>query len=173
MGLFSFLEKSDESLAETTSADTSGMPPNTLNVDDSESAKTLRAAKPKTDKGAITGTGTSGVSDADRERLAQQIKSLEDLMDPKVWRATMSAPGDAMHTLTGKDYWELSTDEQDTLAKTGAATARCFMLVDPKWLALTLFSFSLLSIYGSRTMRELRERAAEKKNALPKAETKV
>jgi hypothetical protein len=72
-----------------------------------------------------------------------------------------------MVAVTGKKHWELSDDERDTLAKTGAATARCFAVTDPKWLALSLFSFSVISIYGGRLLKDFKDRVEEKKKNLP------
>jgi hypothetical protein len=166
--MFDFLKDfGGEKDQEVSTADAGGNPPAGMRVENSESAKTLREAKGKGSQKPESGGGTSSAQSGNDLALAQQIKALDDLLDPKVWRAAMSAPGDAMVVMTGKKYWEITADESDTLAKTGAATARCFMLTDPKWLALSLFSFSILSIYGSRAMKEIMERKAAKTNTLP------
>lgn len=141
-----------------------------LRVENSESAKTLRAAKSKGGAKPESGSGTPLLEDRNATTLAEQAKVLEALLDPKVWKGAVAAPGDAMHALTGKEYWELSDEEKDTLAKTGAATARSFMVTDPKWLALSLFAFSVLSIYGSRMMKDLQERKQAKTNPSPVAQ---
>lgn len=170
MGIFSFLSSQDDKQSDLAgddieSAPVSGYSSSTLRVENSESAATIRKAKQARPKKDDAAGGTFSLENRDAEAFAQQAKILENLLDPKVWRGAVAAPGDAMVAVTGRMHWKLYDDETDTLAKTGAATARCFMVTDPKWLALSLFGFSLLSIYGSRFMKDVKDRNDALKNA--------
>lgn len=120
--------------------------------------KQRRGRPSKSEKRAFT------FEDAD---VAERAKALDLIFDEKAWKGAVGAPGDAAFALTGKEYWQLSEEEKDTLAKTGAATARAFLITDPRWLALSLFSLSILSIYGSRLMKHVAEKNAEKKKNEP------
>lgn len=167
MGMFDWIGKSDDAEDKNILAQTeSGGSTSGVRVETSESARVVREAKQKKDKGDDSGKRTFSLADDNAAIIAaEQSKVLDALLDPKVWRGAVAAPGDAMVVLTGKQYWELSDDERDTLAKTGAATARCFAVTNPKWLALTLFSFSVISIYGSRCMKSVLEKKETEKAA--------
>lgn len=143
----------------------SNIPPIGLRMETTESAKVISAASSKRREQSDSGKGVDPVATANAASIVEQAKILDALLDPKVWRGAVAAPGDMMVAVTGKKHWELSDDERDTLAKTGAATARCFAVTDPKWLALSLFAFSVISIYGGRMMKDMKDKADEKKNA--------
>jgi hypothetical protein len=179
---FSFLNPNENTESDNPLAGNSETtPPAGLRVESSAAAKVVAEAersRPTSDKSGGSAfslsNGSAGKTDtqisaAANAQLQNNIRALEDLLDPKVWKGAMGAPGLALSAITNKDYWELSDEEKDTLAKTGAATARVLMVHDPRWLALSLFGFSVISIYGSRAVKYFEERRAEKKNALPKA----
>jgi len=159
---FSFLKGGDKTEnAENAEEIESNSAPTGLRVETTQSAETVRTVserkRTKDKSGKSTFSFEAGNSDA--AAIEQQAKILDAILDPKVWRGAVAAPGDMMVAITGKAHWELSDDERDTLAKTGAATARAFAVTDPKWLALSLFSFSVLSIYGGRMVKDLQDRA--------------
>jgi hypothetical protein len=156
------VETPENILAETESS----VAPSLMRVETSESAKVIREAKQKKREKDDSEKRTFTLAGSDTALLAEQAKVLDALLDPKVWRGAVAAPGDMMVAVTGKKHWELSDDERDTLAKTGAATARCFAFTDPKWLALSLFSFSILSIYGGRMVKDLKDNADAKRGAV-------
>lgn len=179
--MFEFLKgKSDDNTSENMAlpgAD-AGAPASTpLNVGTSSSSATVNAAasgrrKKRGNAGetAFTLEDGSGAKPALSLEQQQQLKMLEDLFNPKVWKSAVGAPGDAMVMATGKEYWKISEDEKETLAITGAATARAFAVTDPRWLALSLFGFSILTVYGSRALKHLQEKRAEMRNDQPKPE---
>jgi hypothetical protein len=156
--------------AEIDSADSSTGPTSNLRLETSESAKVIQEVskrkRTKDDSGGGAFTFAEKPS-ATTTAAIEAAKILDAILDPKVWRGAVAAPGDMMVAVTGKKHWELSDDERDTLAKTGAATARCFAVTDPKWLALSLFSFSVISIYGGRLLKDFKDRVEEKKKNLP------
>jgi len=135
--------------------------PSGLRVETTQSAETVRTVserkRAKDKSGKSTFSFEAGNSDA--TAIEQQAKILDAILDPKLWRGAVAAPGDMMVAITGRKHWELSDDERDTLAKTGAATARAFAVTDPKWLALSLCAFSVISIYGGRMIKDLQDRA--------------
>jgi hypothetical protein len=163
MGMFDWLAGAEN--AQTDKEDTSNAPAGGLRVETSESAKVIAETKRASNKQPESGSRTFTLESGDTaQAIAEQAKILDAILDPKVWRGAVAAPGDMMVAVTGKAHWELSQDERDTLAKTGAATARCFAMTDPKWLALTLFSFSVLTIYGGRVMKDLNDKRDALKN---------
>lgn len=169
MGLFDWMNNAGESDAEISTEAQSNLAPTGLRVEDSESAKVIADAKSKGGRKTKSDGGTfkleKGDADPNADAIANAQKILDAILDPKVWKGAVAAPGDMMVAVTGKEHWELSEDERETLAKTGAATARAFALTDPKWLALSLFSFSVLSIYGGRMMKDIKDKRDAKKNA--------
>ena len=167
-GLFdSWFKPADENAQANGSEIESNVAPTGLRLETSESAKIIadaasgRKQKPKSAGGTFTLESGNAGKDQSAENAA---KILDAILDPKVWRGAVAAPGDMMYVVTSKEHWLLSEDERDTLAKTGAATARAFAVTDPKWLALSLFAFSVLSIYGGRIMKDISDKKAEKKN---------
>ena len=48
------------------------------------------------------------------------------------------------------------------MAETGSICARNFVKTDPKWLALILFSMSLVTTYGGRAALHYKESKSEK-----------
>jgi hypothetical protein len=145
-----------------------------LRVEATQSAETVRTVserkRAKDKSGKSTFSFEAGNSDA--VAIEQQAKILDAILDPKVWRGAVAAPGDMMAAITAKEHWVLSEDERDTLAKTGVATARAFAVTDPKWLALSLFSFSIITIYGGRMVKDAQDRAQARRMmvATPKGE---
>jgi hypothetical protein len=129
-----------------------------IDMDNTASGAILEEAKAtrrtRSDKGVKR--SKSGVSKADEE-------ALESLFSPQQWRGLVRAPADAAAAITGSKTWEFSDKETDTLALGAANTARHFATFHPKWLALALFSMSVLSIYGAHfaayKMEEKRKKA--------------
>ena len=171
MGMFDWLSNEPAQYSSTVDANESGVAPASIRVENSQSAETLRNVAKKKPAKSASGKTTFSLEDANSDALiaAENAKILDAILDPKVWRGAVAAPGDAMAVLTGKEHWLLSDDEKDTLAKTGAATARAFAVTDPRWLALSLFAFSVLSIYGSRIVKDLKDKktASAAGNKLP------
>lgn len=162
--MFDFLKGLGKTNGETIAETPSDVSPSGLRLETTESAKTVSEVSERKRKSAKSKSTTFSFEEGNNAAAAaQQQQILDAILDPKVWRGAVAAPGDMMVMVTGRKHWELSDDERDTLAKTGAATARAFAVIDPRWLALTLFSFSVLSIYGGRIVKDLAERAAQKK----------
>ena len=99
-------------------------------------------------------------------QLAAQI---DRLFEVENWKALVRAPADLRLVQTGRPYWKLTDEEVNTLALSGSLTARYFMAVDPKWLALCIFLMNAGFIYGRRIVEDVRilreEQAADERAA--------
>jgi len=107
--------------------------------------------------------GGSAGSNLDAAKQAELQAQFERLYDPVVWEGIVSAPADIALAVTGDDVFDLPEKEVKTLSVQASVTARCFMVADPKWLALTMLSISLLTIYGGRTMEYFAKKAEKEK----------
>lgn len=111
--------------------------------------------------------GGTAISD---EAAAKLRANFEQLYDPAVWEGLVSAPADIALAITGDETWNLSDKERKTLAVQAAATARCMAIENPMWLAISMLSVSLITIYGGRTMEYYSKKAKEKQDAENKRE---
>jgi hypothetical protein len=155
----------DFGASESTRANTQTPSGSTININDSKSAATVEA------KRSARGTKRSAKNIAGNEGVLSPADeaALEQLFQPSQWRGIVAGPGQALHVLTGWEKWELEKDEIDTLAVGAANTARFFMAVHPKWVALSLFSVALLQSYGSRTAAYfMHKRSMEATRPVPK-----
>jgi hypothetical protein len=118
-------------------------------------------------KGAPTGSGGGGAISGENEtaRRAEMQAQIDRLYDPEAWQGIVTAPANIALAVTGSDVWKIEKDEARTLAIQASATARCFMVSDPKWLALTMLSISIITIYGGRTMQYFAEKNAAERAA--------
>jgi len=134
----------------------------------SEAEKIVKESRKRTSFGAKK---PGEEVDATQQQLAGEMESaLNDLYRPENFRGLVRAPADIAMAITGSKHFNLSDKEVETLATTGSATMRFFMVANPKWLALTLFSMSVITIYGSRTAMYYSEKS---KNQKAKTEEKI
>lgn len=146
-----------------------------INVEASASAATIREASKKTRKKTDSGKGAFSFDDTSKESAAYQQEQAElyaIIFKPETWKGVVAAPGDLAFAMTKREHWVLSEPEKETLAASGAATFRAFAATDPKWIALTLFSVSLITIYGGRIMKDLADKKADAKNVVKLQEVK-
>ena len=121
-------------------------------------------------KGSSGGTpenagGKPAVSGAMAQQQAELQAQFDRLYDPLAWEGIVAAPANIAFAVTGNKVWDLPKDEVKTLAIHASVTARCFAVSDPKWLALTMLSISMLTIYGGRTLQYFAEKAESKRAA--------
>lgn len=88
---------------------------------------------------------------------AEMARHIDALFSPENWEGICKAPADLMLALSGNKIWDVPRDEVKTLSVHASATARYFMATDPKWIALTLFAFSLATTYGSRALIHMKD----------------
>ena len=137
----------------------------------SEALKAAKNSKRKQSSGPTTVRAESSGPDIS-PALSQQVAKL---FTPEAWEAVVSAPFNLAEALTGLKEVNLNETERKTLSVTGSMTAEYFMPCDPKWVALTLFSFNLLMISGSKYMiyvAKQREEQALKEQATKNASLK-
>ena len=126
-----------------------------------KAAKTVSKARMKqTTEGETEAAPDKKKADKSMQDLARE---LDKLFSPAHFRGIVRAPADLMLATSGRRIWDLPAAEVDTLATTGSTCARYFLMTDPKWLALTLFSMSILTTYGTRTALHIKESRAEKR----------
>lgn len=99
----------------------------------------------------------------DDGRRAELQAQFDRLYDPVVWEGIVAAPANIALAFTGSKIWDLPADEKKTLAIQASVTARCFAVADPKYLALTMLSISILTIYGGRALQYYTEKIDAKK----------
>ena len=119
---------------------------------------TSKRGRPRKDAGAVQ-SDQQRVQSALNEEIARQLDAVHD---PKAWGALLAAPADVAVTLTGRDYWEVSKDERETLGATGAMAARTMMITNPKGLAFLMLSAAMFSVYMPRLTKELAHQRKEK-----------
>lgn len=105
-----------------------------------------------------------------RDELA---KEFHQLFDPEQWGAICRGPADLMLHISKRDLWRIEDRELKPLSVGAAHTARLFLQTDPKWIALFMFSVSLLQIYGARTALHLAQSRKEEKERKEKEPTKA
>ena len=127
-----------------------------------KAAKTVSKARLKQTAETTQETDTPDKKKADKS-MQDLSRELDKLFSPAHFRGIVRAPADLMLATTGRKIWDLPAAEVDTLATTGSTCARYFLMTDPKWLALTLFSMSILTTYGTRTALHIKETRAEKR----------
>lgn len=157
------LDSSDKS-----SKNSSGSPAPTLNLETSASSAALKEAGKKKRGKSESGKAAFSFDDGGGQTAAQTQEQAEIfalVFKPETWKGVVAAPADFAFAMTGREHWLLSDPEKETLAATGCATFRAFAQTDPKWIALALFSVSLITIYGGRMMKDAKEmHKGEKKN---------
>jgi hypothetical protein len=126
------------------------------------SERKARRGRPKK-SGIGAGTDGEGLSAEDKAAMAA-------LFQPEQWEALVSAPANGAALITGSDAWNLSEKETKQLAIGAATTARYFAPSHPKWLALSLFSMSVITIYGAHFVKyrmEVQSKKAGSRNLAP------
>ena len=126
----------------------------------SKAKKTVSDHKAKIESTESTGSKSSAETN---RSLHEMSKELDKMFSPSNFRGIVRGPADFMLATTGRKLWDLPKEEVDTLASTASLTARHFLSTDPKWLALTLFSMSLLTTYGTRAAMHVQMTRDEKK----------
>lgn len=105
-----------------------------------------------------------------REELSQEFATL---FDPEQWGAICRSPADLMLHISKRDLWRIEDRELKPLAVGAAHTARLFLRTDPKWIALFMFSLSLMQIYGSRIALHIAQSKKEERDKARMGDAKV
>lgn len=125
-----------------------------------ESEKIIKKARSRS--GQSAGEVSSGTDTQDQTTLEIQ-RQLDQLYSPENFKGLVRAPADIAMAVTGSKHFNLSDKEVETLATTGSATMRFWTTANPKYLSLILFSFSVITIYGTRTVMYFQEKRMQRK----------
>jgi hypothetical protein len=98
------------------------------------------------------------------EAQAKIQVELNRLYSPENWKAIVRAPADLRLALTGREHWNLSDREVQTLAETASTAAQYWLVADPKYLALTLLMFNIATIYGARIALDVAQSRRDKRS---------
>lgn len=144
----------------TVGADQGGMahfPPDPATTASAEALEQVRSKR---------GRKSNAEKEAELARKQAEFeKEYATLFEPRTWGMMVRAPADFMLHTSGRQLWNIPEKELEPLAITAAHTARNFLKTDPKWIALAMFSISLLQVYGTRAavhMAEVRRERQEK-----------
>jgi hypothetical protein len=121
-----------------------------------------RRGRPRLDGSSGAGAGTPSADDLALQKIQQ---GLDELFRPEAWEPIMALPGDAMLAFTGREHWNISREERKTLGTTASTAARFMAIQNPKYLALSLCATAILTVYGSRIVKDLALRKIEKEKA--------
>lgn len=133
----------------------------------SHAAETIARARGRgRPRKSVDGTPAGASAAAKKQELAaaqeRMERALKEIYKPENWEPIVRAPADLMQALTGDKLWEIPPPEIKTLATQTSLMAQYFVQTDPKWIAVFMFSFSVLTVYGSRTMMHLKKLKAER-----------
>lgn len=98
------------------------------------------------------------------QEISRLAKELDKVFNPNNFKGIVRAPADLMLAASGRKIWDIPDKEIEALAETGSMCARSFVKTDPKWIALILFSMSLMTTYGGRAALHYKEVRTEKVN---------
>lgn len=126
-----------------------------------QAAQTVDAARKRGRKPGGTNRPSVHPPAAVAQAQAEMDKALAALYAPENWVGIVRAPADIALAFTGDEIWDLPDREVNVLAAQAATAGRYFLASDPKWVALTLFLFSVGTTYGSRAAMSWRKRAAD------------
>ena len=122
----------------------------------------------KSGMGSKTGVkaGTKGATKKDSGgNLSEQTKEqITKLFHPDAWRPIVKAPFALGQAMTGRDCWELSKAEEDTLATSTSTSMEYVAVTDPKWLAIGMCCTTWAIIFSDKFIRNAREAAKEAKD---------
>lgn len=161
-------KKDDAPVSPPTSGNSDNPPPNTGSpataaIDSARAnAEEQLNLSPRKRRARRDSTGIQNDSDALRAEVnAVVARQLDALHDPKAWGALLGAPADVAVALTGRDYWQLTEKERDTLGASGSAAARVMMITNPRSLAFAMLGAAITMVYLPRVIKEARHQRKE------------
>jgi hypothetical protein len=107
------------------------------------------------------GTKKSGKKDSGGGLSAKAQEQIAKLFEPASWRPIVKAPFAFFQAMTGRDCWELSKNEEDTLATSTSAAMEYVAVTDPKWLAIGMCTVTWTIIFSEKLILSAREAKKE------------
>jgi hypothetical protein len=126
-----------------------------------EGIKQKRRGRPK----GTTGSGSGKRREQSEAQDKPQAPRIQ-LFTPESVRPIVSLPFNLACVKTGFDGFLLQEDEAQILSTSGAVVLNTWVTIDPKFVALLMFSISMLSITAEKSLlyhRWAREMEAERK----------
>lgn len=134
-------------------------------------AGTLKSALADARKGHVssdttdaTGTKKGGKKDSGGNLSTKMQEQLAKLFEPSAWRPIVKAPFAFFQAMTGRSCWELTKNEEDTLATTTSTAMEYVAVTDPKWLAIGMCATTWAMIFSEKLILSARE--AKKEQAI-------
>lgn len=120
------------------------------------------------DSGDATGTKKAGKKDSGSNLSTKVQEQLEKLFQPSAWEPIVKAPFAFMQAMTGRECWEPSKKEVDTLSTMTSTAMEYVAITDPKILAIGMCVTTWAMIFGEKLILSARE--AKKEQALAEAQ---
>lgn len=96
---------------------------------------------------------------------ALQDELTKDLFKPSVWQEVSALPFNIRKAMTGSEIFDLNSDQKQALGGPLALIMKMLVEIDPKYLALLVFSINLGSIW---TEKEILWSIEKRKHIKPK-----
>ncbi len=136
MGLF---EKNKEKI-ETIEGNISGDKTSDISLEELEKRRSERLGiLPKKD-----GRGRKPKSETLQDELTK------DLYKPAIWQEVASLPFNIRKAMTGSEIFNLNKDQKEALGSPLAMIMKMLVEIDPKYLALMVFSINLGTIWAEK-----------------------
>lgn len=116
------------------------------------------------DSGTSTGEKKAGKKDSGSNLSSKVQEQLEKLFQPSAWEPIVKAPFAFMQAMTGRECWEPTKKEVDTLSTTTSTAMEYVAITDPKILAIGMCVTTWAMIFGEKLILSARE--AKKEQAL-------
>jgi len=99
-----------------------------------------------------SGKDNGGAGKVSRKRKSKGVQAdlPAHLFKGKNWQGVASLPFNVRKAMTGSDVFNLDDDQKEILGDGLGAVMQALGAIDPKYLALTVFSVNLLSIWGEK-----------------------
>jgi len=107
------------------------------------------------------GTKKGGKKDSGPSLSTKAQEQIAKLFEPSSWRPIVKAPFAFFQAMTGRDCWELSKNEEDTLATSTSTAMEYVAVTDPKWLALGMCAVTWTMIFSEKLILSAREAKKE------------
>lgn len=127
----------------------------------SEALADARKSYSKADVGDEKGTKKSSKKDGGGGVSAKVSEQLAKLFETSTWRPIVKAPFAFFQAMTGRDCWELTKNEEDTLATTTSTAMEYVAITDPKWLAIGMCTVTWTMIFSEKLILSAREAKKE------------
>lgn len=120
------------------------------------------------------GTKKSGKASSGSGLSAKAQEQIAKLFEPNSWRPIVKAPFAFCQAMTGRSCWELSKNEEDTLATSTSTAMEYVAVTDPKWLAIGMCAVTWSIIFSEKLILSAREARKEAElNPIPDIMPKV